>query len=224
MTDVQELIKIVQLAARGEEVRDALVELFSSVENDFRELESGIDGRISGKQDSLTFDDIPTDGSTNPVTSEGIKKAISEATPNITYDTYPRAGSTNPVTSDGIRTALNSVSAGSASGVSLEMTFDPEHGDFNHKSWSGEYEGIFDVVDKSERFHKKCDIYYTEEDEELGTEVKMKLHVVETYDDRFVLTNIPYEGVLVKVILYSNNKLSRIVKQIKMEVSDEYYS
>lgn len=32
------------------------------------------------KQDKLTFDDIPTEGSTNPVTSGGIKEYIIEAT------------------------------------------------------------------------------------------------------------------------------------------------
>jgi hypothetical protein len=37
---------------------------------------------INDKQDSLTFDSTPTNDSSNPVTSEGIKSAISTKAPN----------------------------------------------------------------------------------------------------------------------------------------------
>lgn len=40
-----------------------------------------IDTALAGKQDTLTFDNTPIEGSSNPVTSDGIKQAIDAATP-----------------------------------------------------------------------------------------------------------------------------------------------
>lgn len=82
---------------------------------------------ISQSQASLTFDPTPTDNSSNPVTSSGIKGAIDSAvntaedlsnatgilsvahggTGTDSFDTVPTAGSNKPVTSDGIRTAID---------------------------------------------------------------------------------------------------------------------
>lgn len=42
-----------------------------------------IDALLKKKQDILTFDTIPTAGSTNPVTSDGIKKAIDAKTVDL---------------------------------------------------------------------------------------------------------------------------------------------
>lgn len=91
----------------------------------------------NAKQAALTFDTTPTAGSTNPVTSGGIKTALDlkanasdlskhtgDTTVHITaaertawnakqsaltFDTTPKASSTNPVTSDGIKTAIDGV-------------------------------------------------------------------------------------------------------------------
>ena len=60
----------------------------------------------TGKQDTLTFDATPTEGSTNPVTSEGIARAIEQAVPTITIDPAPAQGSSNAVSSGGVYTAL----------------------------------------------------------------------------------------------------------------------
>ncbi len=60
----------------------------------------------TGKQDALTFDTTPTEGSTNPVTSEGIARAIEQAVPTITIDPAPAQGSNNAVSSGGVYTAL----------------------------------------------------------------------------------------------------------------------
>lgn len=69
---------------------------------------------LATKQDKLTFDTTPTTNSTNPVTSDGIKKAIDAKTVDLsgyqtklTFDTTPTANSTNPVTSSGVKTALD---------------------------------------------------------------------------------------------------------------------
>lgn len=41
----------------------------------------GLSAALSGKQDALTFDTIPTEGSNNPVTSGGIKAALNQKAP-----------------------------------------------------------------------------------------------------------------------------------------------
>ena len=44
---------------------------------------SYIDGLVSKKQDTLTFDTAPTEGSQNPVTSNGVKAYVDQAISNI---------------------------------------------------------------------------------------------------------------------------------------------
>lgn len=58
---------------------------------------------LNGKQDTLQFDQTPVLGSSNPVTSDGIKKAIDNVvTTPITVDSSVSQSSENPVTSNGI--------------------------------------------------------------------------------------------------------------------------
>lgn len=66
---------------------------------------------LGNYQDKLTFDTMPTAGSTNPVTSGGIKTALDSKQSTLTFDTTPTAGSTNPVTSGGIATAISQSTA-----------------------------------------------------------------------------------------------------------------
>lgn len=75
---------------------------------------SYIENLLEKKQDALTFDSTPTVNSTNPVTSDGIKKAIDAKTVDtsnlqtkLTFDTTPMANSNNPVTSAGIKAAID---------------------------------------------------------------------------------------------------------------------
>lgn len=72
-----------------------------SAEN-LNDLEDRIETGFNGKQDTLTFDNAPTDESSNPVTSGGIYTALEGKQDTLTFDTVPTSGSTNPVTSDGI--------------------------------------------------------------------------------------------------------------------------
>ena len=51
---------------------DGDVEITGSINGGLNALEK----IVAGKQDKLTFDSTPTAGSSNPVTSEGIKTAI----------------------------------------------------------------------------------------------------------------------------------------------------
>ena len=54
----------------------------------------------------LTIDSTPTNGSTNPVTSDGVFDALAAKQDTLSFDATPTNGSTNPVTSDGIFDAL----------------------------------------------------------------------------------------------------------------------
>ena len=64
------------------------------------------DSYASTKQNTLTFDNTPTNGSSNPVTSDGIYAALGTKQDIITVDASPTNGSTNPVQSGGVYTAL----------------------------------------------------------------------------------------------------------------------
>ena len=75
--------------------------------SDIAQLVSDINTALAGKQNTLTFDSSPSNGSSNPVTSGGIKTALDGKQDTLTFDSTPAASSTNPVTSGGIKTALN---------------------------------------------------------------------------------------------------------------------
>lgn len=93
-----------------------------------------VDGLLAGKQDTLTIDAVPTEGSSNPVSSGGTKAematkadastvtalsgtvnelagAVANKQDRLTFDATPTSGSSNPVTSDGIRSYVDSKSA-----------------------------------------------------------------------------------------------------------------
>ena len=62
---------------------------------------------LATKQDVLTFDAAPTSGSSNPVTSGGVKTALDAKQDSLTFDSTPTANSSNPVTSQGIKAAID---------------------------------------------------------------------------------------------------------------------
>ena len=63
---------------------------------------NGIYDALAGKQDTLTFDDVPTDNSNNPVKSNGIYDALAGKQDTLTYDNTPTQNSDNMVKSGGI--------------------------------------------------------------------------------------------------------------------------
>lgn len=83
---------------------ETMAETIGDITGDISDLQTG-------KQDVLTFDTTPTEGSTNPVTSEGIARAIEQAVPTITIDPAPAQGSSNAVSSGGVFTAIQNESA-----------------------------------------------------------------------------------------------------------------
>lgn len=59
-----------------------------------------------GIQGELTFDNAPTEDSTNPVESGGVYEALALKQDTLTIDSAPTEDSTNPVESGGVYTAL----------------------------------------------------------------------------------------------------------------------
>ena len=66
-----------------------------------------VDDGLSTKQNTLTFDDNPTENSSNPVKSGGIYTALSGKQNTLTFDDNPTENSSNPVKSGGVYTALS---------------------------------------------------------------------------------------------------------------------
>lgn len=91
MPGIETEIRTIQLATRGEDVRDAIVgallsidsrvngtvddELSSTSENPVQN--KVIFDALQGKQDALTIDNVPVDESSNPVSSGGVFAALS---------------------------------------------------------------------------------------------------------------------------------------------------
>lgn len=67
----------------------------------------GIYTVLASKQNALTIDSAPTSGSNNPVESGGVYAALSDKQNTLTFDSAPTQNSKNPVTSGGIYSALD---------------------------------------------------------------------------------------------------------------------
>ena len=123
MADISSYIRLIELASRGEDVRDAIINALNSINQgafgEFDDVPTAGSGKavtsgaiktaLDGKQDLLTFDNTPTQGSDNPVKSGGIYSAIEAMQGALQFDDTPTENSTNPVTSGGIYNALQGV-------------------------------------------------------------------------------------------------------------------
>ena len=123
MADISSYIRLIELAARGEEVRDAIINALTSMNREaYGEFDDeptagsgkavtsdAIKTALDGKQDILTFDNTPTLNSNNPVKSGGIYSAMQAMQEALQFDEEPTENSTNPVTSGGIYNALQDV-------------------------------------------------------------------------------------------------------------------
>lgn len=97
---------------------------------------NGIFDALALKQDALTFDLVPTKNSTNPVESNGIFNALGTKQDKLTFDKVPTDGSTNPVESDGVFDAL--------AGKQDTLTFDTVPTD--NSTNPVESNGVFDAL------------------------------------------------------------------------------
>lgn len=127
-----------------------------------------VDSALSGKQNALTFDSTPTQGSTNPVTSGGVYSAISNIPAidaytktetnallagkqnTLTFDTEPTAMSLNPVTSAGIYDTFDSVYS-QIDSKQAKLTFDstPTQNSTNPVTSGGVYTALGNKANKA---------------------------------------------------------------------------
>lgn len=98
--------------------------LATDVQSAIDELDGDLDTAVSNindalalKQNTLTFDNTPTEDSTNPVTSDGIYDALALKQNTLTFDNAPTQGSNNPVTSGGVYDAISQAGVGVVSSV-----------------------------------------------------------------------------------------------------------
>ena len=78
---------------------------FDAIQSNITELNTAKQNTYSA--DATQWDTTPTSGSTNPVTSGGVKTALDNKQNTLTFDSTPTSGSANPVTSGGIYSAFD---------------------------------------------------------------------------------------------------------------------
>lgn len=90
--------------------------------------EAQVDARvadaITGKQDTLTFDALPTDSSDNPVKSGGVYTALAAKQDALEWDSVPTEDSVNPVTSGGVYAAISAADIGDTGWVEIALAAD----------------------------------------------------------------------------------------------------
>ena len=148
MADISSYIVDIELAARGEEVRDAIIGALNAInesalgvfddtptEGSSNAVTSdGIYDALVQKQDALTFDDEPTEDSDNPVKSGGLYDALQNIQQALTFDDVPTEGSDNPVKSGGIYDALQN--------IDYQIDEEPTEGSAHAVSSGGVYDGL----------------------------------------------------------------------------------
>lgn len=153
MADVSTYVAQIEVASRGEDVRDAIVNALEAIndgsawsgddvptEGSSHPITSGgAYNALSRKQDKLTFDSTPAQNSPNPVTSGGIYEALQHVEGNVQFDEEPTQGSTNAVTSGGIYDALQDVQA------AVKMDEQPISGSVNPVTSNGIYNALRNI-------------------------------------------------------------------------------
>ena len=113
---------------------------------------SYINRMLAKKQDKLTFDSAPTAGSSNPVTSDGIRKAIDTATPNVDFSNYPTKNGTGatgtwPISISGAATKASQDSNGRViADTYLKKAGDTATGDITAPNFIGHLKGNADTA------------------------------------------------------------------------------
>ncbi len=91
MSDINNEIRTIQLASRGEEVRDAIVDALRSIES----------------HTTVTVDEELSGTSENPVQNKSVFEALQGKQETLTIDAGPVSESENPVASGGVYEALS---------------------------------------------------------------------------------------------------------------------
>lgn len=150
MADISHYKQLIEVASRGEDVRDAIIGALEALNEDsvwtaddvptqgsrHPITSGGAYNALASKQDVLVFDSTPAQGSQNPVTSGGIYDALQNAQGTIDIDDEPTEGSENPVSSGGVYDALQDVQ------VSLDFDNSPTSGSDNPVTSDGIYNAL----------------------------------------------------------------------------------
>lgn len=118
---------------------------------------SYINRMLAKKQDKLTFDSAPTTGSSNPVTSDGIRKAIDTATPNVDFSNYPTKNGTGatgtwPISISGAATKASQDSNGKViTDTYLKKAGDTATGDITAPNFVGHLKGNADTATNADK-------------------------------------------------------------------------
>lgn len=91
--------------------------MYNAMGDEVRAIAQSVQQQLDNKQDKLTFDTTPTAGSSNPVTSDGIKNAIDSAIPeSVPYAETAGsvAGISNPMSRDAGAGGIGSIVIGTA--------------------------------------------------------------------------------------------------------------
>lgn len=123
MADISTYVAQIEVASRGEDVRDAIVDALEAIN----------DGSI------WSSDDVPTEGSSHPITSGGAYNALARKQDKLTFDSTPAQNSPNPVTSGGIYEALQHVEG------NVQLDDEPTQGSTNGVTSGGVYDALQDV-------------------------------------------------------------------------------
>ena len=123
MANISQYTREIEVASRGEEVRDSIVNALNAINesalgvfddtptagSDNAVTSDGIKRALDEKQDTLTFDEEPTEGSGNVVSSGVLYEKLENIQQALTFDDVPTEGSDNPVKSGGIYEALQNI-------------------------------------------------------------------------------------------------------------------
>ena len=123
VADISTYVAQIEVASRGEDVRDAIVNALEAIN----------DGS------AWSGDEVPTEGSTHPITSGGAYNALARKQDKLTFDSTPAQNSQNPVTSGGIYEALRHVEG------NIELDDTPTEGSANAVTSGGVYDALQDV-------------------------------------------------------------------------------
>ena len=112
MADISSYIRIIELAARGEEVRDALVDSLTAINGGIPDTVEDLLTAANARGDFIGPQGPKGDtGAQGPKGDTGAQGSKGD-TPELTYDSQPTENSTNLLTSGAVYSALESITPG----------------------------------------------------------------------------------------------------------------
>lgn len=139
-----------------------LTDLQTTAKSDLVSAVNEVKTALGNVQGTLTFDNVPTASSENPVKSGGIYTALAGKQDTLTIDSAPTSGSENPVESGGVYTAL----LGKQDTLIFDST--PTQNSIKPVTSGGIYSALADKVDAEPNKGLSSNDYTTAEKNKLG--------------------------------------------------------